>query len=894
MGVTLQDGEWGKKMSFAEPVSREKPEVARAVFGVRPPAQEARKVMEHKKRSGGGTKKKAAAKQQGSLSFVEGNLVKKLDVENEPDSVSLSGVLETIRHYKEDSCWGIFLLRDAQDALHTVRGVLENARVGMDVTGFGQFIRDPKYGLQFDARLLTETMLEATAWDDPQRVFASLRSLPHLTEKRFARLWEAHGPRLREKMGEVQGILEVFPKLPRAHAENLVSAYLARGRFEPLYWFISRLGGGQGIIRYIIRHYDAVFEPGKWDVAAIVARYRQNPYRMLEVRGLGFLLVDAMALRSGMSPDSQVRMRNALRFVLAEKVLDQGDTAIPFSEWPEVALGKVVLNASEDEQPRFRKALQVAMDQLVADRKVSVWEGTEETGQPVRYVADRKIFQAEKQIVERLRSLSLSGSSPMLPLSLVEEVATRDGLSFLQRKALAEALRGRVGVLTGGPGTGKTTCMKSVLRAAARQGVSVALCAPTGKAASRLKLVAEMPASTIHSLIGKRPGCAAVHNRENPYPAQLFVVDEVSMVDTVLMADLLQALPDDACLLLVGDVWQLPSVGPGQVLSDLVRSRRFRVGILTENFRQREDPVAGQIPDAAHRVSSGILEGVLEPWAPGRKPDSFAGYHGYATDHEGDALDANVTAHELGEIVRHALARGVDPGDLQVLSPMRRHALGVEDLNRILQPILNASGMQGPGLALGKARNGVEPWTWRMGDRLILRRNYRDFQVFNGDAGTVVGLYPRWDRVPPVVAGHLGMTRDNFSPFVLVRFAVPMGEQDWLNVLESLPESQSLPARDAQGKPCVLMAFNRDSIGDLEPAYALTIHKTQGSEYPYVILVLHTQHWILCDRPLLYTGMTRAKKGLLVLGASKAVRQAARNPGNRRLTLLRHFLRHAS
>lgn len=874
---------------FGQRTTTQEPEpLRRPAFGVRPvkPVREKKAEKEDKV-----SRKKHSG--QAKLPLAEGNLARKAepDVEASEDQISFSGVLETVRYFKEESSWGIFLIRDAQETLHVVRGVLERPHPGMDVTGFGKFVRDPQYGLQFDAKMLSESLPEETSWQDRDRVFASLRSLPHLTEKRFGVLWDRYGADLRGKLGDSKAVSQALPKVPKAHREELVSAYLGRGKLEKLYWFVSKLGGGQGVIRYIIKHYDERFEPGNWDVNAVVARYQQNPYRLLEIRGLGFLMVDSMALHFGVLPDSPDRLRSALRFVLAEKVQEQGNTALEFSRWPDLALGPDVLRVEEADAPKIRKSLLVEMEKLVRDGKVAVWKGVDEAGHPVRYVADRRIHQAESLIAEHLREMSVADQSPMLPLPVLEQVAEEDGLSFLQRKALQEALRGRVGILTGGPGTGKTTCMRSVLRAASRLGKVVALCAPTGKAASRLKTVAQMSAVTIHSLIGKRPGHAPVYNQENPYSADLFVVDEVSMVDTELMADLLGAIPVDACLLLVGDIWQLPSVGPGQVLSDLVHSRRFRVGVLTENFRQREDPIAGQIPAAAHRVNSGILEGLLESWGPGKTPKSFSGYCGYAVDDSGEAADAGLVSQEIVRIVEQALASGVHPNDLQVLTAMRKHALGVGQLNRALQPVLNTKGVQKAGLVLGKTRSGEEPWTWHMGDRVILKRNYRDFQVFNGDGGTVVGLYPSWKTVPEKVAAFLGWTQSNFAPCILVRFAVPMNPEDWETVRQTLVDGEAFPALDERGEPCVLMSFTRDTVKDLEPAYALTIHKTQGSEYPYVILVLHTQHWVLCNRPLLYTGMTRAKKGLLLLGATKAVRQAIRNPGNRRLTLLRYFLR---
>jgi exodeoxyribonuclease V alpha subunit len=853
-------------------------------------ARQGEESQTHKKRRG----KRAAAPQSGTPSLFEQACGRQAcgqqsaQTDGTEEQSRIVGILSDIRHHKPDSQWGIFQITDERDMRHIVKGVLENPRLGMDVVAFGEFVDDPRFGRQFDANVIVESLPEPDAWNHREKVAKSLASLPHMTPLRFGQLWDQYGRGLRKHLGKPEDVVSVLrnPVIPIAHAREMSEAFLERGRFDRLHLFIAGLGAGHGVVKKIVRHFDAIHGQGKWDVDACIAQYRANPYGMVDVKGMGFLTVDVMALKmKGYHPEHPHRLRAALLFVLAEMVTANGDTAIPASAWAEMATGKSVLRlegctlqGGDAAVSRASLALKKHAQDLMDEKKVAVYAHSARGVQDVLYVADYWMFHAEKNVALHLYGM-MRRHGGVVDAHVLASAMEHTVLSRSQRSAVALALAQRVGVLTGGPGTGKTTCVKAILDAAANMNLTCALCAPTGKAASRLTDVTGYQATTIHSLIKKAPGGDAQYNEANPYPAKLFVVDEASMVDTKLMSALISAIPPDAGLLLVGDIRQLPSVGPGQVLSDIVASKWFPVGVLTENFRQMQDPRGGAIPAAADLVAGGHFYGVLKPWAVNVTPEDFRGYHGYATDDgSADAMSPSIVLQEITRLVREAMRRGIPARDIQVLSPMRKNELGITQINFQLQRVMNRENMDKPGLSFQRRKEDAEAWTWHFGDRAVLTKNHPDIGVYNGDTGEVVAVYPAFLAISSPETERMGITAANFSPFIVVRFRVPSdGAAAELGLARRDPET---------GVWTTDVRVDAEMAKHLEPSYAMTIHKTQGSEYPLVIMALHTQHWIMCNRALLYTGMTRAKKGLILLAASKAVRRAVATPGNTRTTLL--------
>jgi exodeoxyribonuclease V alpha subunit len=435
------------------------------------------------------------------------------------------------------------------------------------------------------------------------------------------------------------------------------------------------------------------------------------------------------------------------------------------------------------------------------------------------------LYRAEVGVATQLLHLLESAPpwgaiDPAKAIPWVEQQTGRT-LAASQRAAVAQVLTGKVTVITGGPGVGKTTIVTSILQALRAKRMRVLLCAPTGRAAKRLSEATGLEAKTIHRLLAFDPkGMGFLHNATNPLAADLVVIDEVSMVDVVLMAQLLRAIPAQAAVLLVGDVDQLPSVGPGAVLADIIASERIPTVTLTEIFRQA---ASSQIIVNAHRINRGQM-----PVTPETSDSDFY------------VITADTPEDIQAKLLRVVTERipqrfGLHPiRDVQVLTPMNRGSLGARALNVALQEALNADAT--PTIT----RFG---WSYAPGDKVLQTINDYDKDVFNGDIGQVMRV-------------------DLEEGEVVISFE---GREVTYDVAE---------------------------LDEVALAYATTVHKSQGSEYPAVVIPLATQHYPMLARNLLYTGVTRGKQLVVLIGQPKACALAVRNVrAMRRLTNLATRLR---
>ena len=543
-----------------------------------------------------------------------------------------------------------------------------------------------------------------------------------------------------------------------------------------------------------------------------MARVQSDPYCLArDLRGIGFKTADDIAREFGIDLDSPLRAKAAIEYMLQENSTS-GHCAFPREE--------LVRDTSEklDIDP---DVLEQAILKGLADKRIMLENNFSDT--PLVYLSH--LYRAEVELAEDLSTCN-QGESPLAdanPDKVLEWVGTRLGFTLSENQALAirQALLSKVMVITGGPGVGKTTLVKALIEIFRARKQKVKLAAPTGRAAKRLSESAGAHAATIHRLLIYDPKTGGFkHDRSNRLKGDVFIIDEASMLDLQLAHQLVRALPPKAVLILVGDVDQLPSVGPGSVLQDLIQSDRIPVCRLTEIFRQAADSF---IVTNAHKVNHGELPVSCSSSQPG----DF--YH----------LPAE-TPQEVWSKIRGLLqgkirsSFGLDPRkDVQLLTPMQRGELGAKNLNLQLQNVLNPKG------------DSIEKFgmKFRVGDRVMQIQNNYDKEVFNGDMGILVAL----DR-----------------------------------------EEQTLWVDFAGNK--VDYSFNQ--LDELVLSYAVTIHKSQGSEYPCVILPLHTQHYVMLQRNLLYTGITRGKQLVLLVGPSAAVRMAVQKSDvGSRITLLKERLK---
>ena len=513
-----------------------------------------------------------------------------------------------------------------------------------------------------------------------------------------------------------------------------------------------------------------------------IKNVRLNPYRLAdEIVGFGFKKADKIAEELGIEKNSPFRVRCGIKYVLSA-LSEQGHVCFPEEQLlPEAATFLEV--TEEDVKDAYQKLL---------------YDGSVISQKGMAYVAS--LYMDEKKVAERVLALSTRPSKKIMSILEAEEIGSQLGVQYdeAQAEAIADAMGHGLMVLTGGPGTGKTTTVKGILAAFRRKGKTVLLAAPTGRAAKRMEELTGAEAKTIHRLLEYRGGTWG-RNEEAPLEGDALILDECSMIDISLMARLLEAVPEEMSVVMVGDVDQLPPVGPGNVLKDIIDSGVCEIRRLTHVFRQA---LESNIIVNAHKVNKGL---------PLQIDNSVKSDFFYMEQTGVEPGDVSLTITDL--VSRRLPAKfGIQPIHIQVLSPMRKGPAGVDALNVLLQQALN------PGTG-GVAHSGI---VFRKGDKVMQLHNDYDNEVFNGDIGYVVN------------------TNENLRT-VTVNF---------------------------DGKD---VEYEYGHLDDISHAYATTIHKSQGSEYEVVVMPLLTSHYVMLQRNLLYTGITRAKKMFVLIEEKKAL-----------------------
>ena len=698
---------------------------------------------------------------------------------------TLEGVLERIVFFNEENSFTVARLQvPGKKDLVTIVGALSLPTPGETLRLKGQWVVDKKFGQQFRVESCL-SVLPATIIGIQKYLGSSLiKGIGPVMAKRIVDKFGLdtfdiieENP---ERLTEAEGIGPI-------RTERITKAWQEQKQIREVMVFLQ---GHEISPAYAVKIFKAY---GDKSVSVV----KENPYRLaLDISGIGFKTADKVARSMGIDPNSQIRAEAGIIHVLSELV-DEGHCYYPYDELKQKVAELLEIDPA---------ILETALAALARGERILIEELPE-----TKAVYLTPLHVAEVNVARRLKTLM---ASPKQALQIDVEKAiewvqstSHINLAETQKLALRKTISGKVVVLTGGPGTGKTTLINSLVRILEKKGQRIVLASPTGRAAKRLSEVTGREAKTIHRLLEFSPKEGGFkRNEDNPLDADLVVIDEASMVDILLMNHLLKAIPLTATLLLVGDVDQLPSVGPGNVLKDIIASGSVETIILTEIFRQAQESL---IIVNAHRVNRGEFP-QLKP-QQGQRSDFYF-------------IEKDDPEEVLGVIKELCIKRlpnafRLNPlDDIQVMTPMHRGTVGVANLNAELQALLNP---QGKAITRGGR-------LFRVNDKVMQIKNNYEKDVFNGDIGTLAAI-------------------DLEEQKVQVKF---------------------------EGR---MVDYELSDLDDLVLAYAISIHKSQGAEYPAVVVPLLSQHYIMLQRNLLYTAITRAKRLVVLVGSKRAIAIAVRN-----------------
>ncbi|MES2458991.1 MAG: ATP-dependent RecD-like DNA helicase [Armatimonadota bacterium] len=701
----------------------------------------------------------------------------------------------------------------------TVLGSFTNPVVGETLRCHGQWIKHPQYGSQFKLERY-DTLRPATA--------AAIEK--YLGSGMVKGIGPVMAKRIVDKFGETAlDVIENTPKkltqvsgLGEKRIDMIKAAWDEQREVRAIMLFLQ----GHGVSpTYAVKIYRKYKERS-------IEVVEKTPYQLAtDVWGIGFKSADKIAQNVGIALDAPERLEAGLVFVLNQEMEGGGHCFLTEDELLkkacEILLPQTAPDGDEsaDKESVVRAgAIETALRSLI-DRELLVAETIEMLGIRDTAIYTPSIHTTEKSVADRINTLLNSPwkarPKPAEIDAVLESLPNHDTLSDEQQQAVRRALSEPILVLTGGPGVGKTFTTKTIVSAFEKLGKRLQLASPTGRAAKRAAEVTGREAKTIHRMLAFDPEKKGFkHGPGEPLELDVLIIDEASMLDLVLTHHTLRAVPDGAQVIFVGDVDQLPSVGPGNVLSDLISSGRVPVARLTQVFRQAAE---SKIITNAHSINRGTMPDLLPPSA--------------IKTHDADCVFVEVEESEdipdkLKAIVSISLPKlGFKRDEITVLAPMQRGSIGARNLNDVLQSVLNPPRPDKAELTRG-------PITFRVGDRVMQRRNNYDKNVFNGDVGNIIEI-------------------DKEDQTVAVQYPEQAVEYEFADV---------------------------DELGH---AFSLTIHKSQGSEYPACIIAIHTQHYMMLQRNLVYTALTRAKKMAVFVGSKRAIQMAVRNrnvvPRNTRL-----------
>lgn len=718
----------------------------------------------------------------------------------------LEGYVERIIFRNSENGYSVMEIVSKEAEIIAV-GTLQTVHEGEFLTAEGSYVEHPVYGQQFQIVQYEIKIPEDCLSIERYLASGAVKGIGAALAGRIVKRFKEDTFRIMEeepeRLSEVKGISE-------RKAREIAKQVEENKELRQAMLFLQNYGITTALAMKIYNRYGQT----------LYQVLRENPYQMADdIQGVGFKIADEIASKTGIHTDSDYRIRSGILYTLYQAVLD-GHVYLP---------QEVLVVKARELLGVEAAGIENQLTNMMMDKKLVIKKRGEEI-----FVYASKYYYLELNTARMLLDLNIkSEESEEKIQKKVKSIEKSSELKLdsMQKKAVAEAVKNGIMILTGGPGTGKTTTINAMIQYFEQEGLDFVLAAPTGRAAKRMTETTGYEAKTIHRLLefsGQPEGREENsrldfdRNEQNPLEADVVIIDEMSMVDIVLLHSLLKAVSVGTRLIMVGDVDQLPSVGPGSVLKDMIRSGCFQVVMLTKIFRQASQ---SSIVVNAHKINAGKQIDLLN-----KKPDFFIMRR----------YDAAGVIEMIKKLVVEILPPnlGIQSYDIQILTPMRKGSLGVEELNRRLQEVLNPESGQ-------KREKEYADRTFREGDKVMqIKNNYQlEWEITNRFGLTL-------DKGMGVFNGDMGVIRT-------------------MNLYE-----ETLTVEFEEGRK-VIYPFKQ--LEELEHAYAVTIHKSQGSEYPAVILPILTGPPMLMNRNLLYTAVTRAKSCVTIVGSEQSVIQMIRN-----------------
>ncbi len=689
----------------------------------------------------------------------------------------LQCVIERVTYHNEENGYSVIKVsaKDFNDIIAAV-GIMPEVHIGSMFNLYGSWYVNPKYGNEFRFQKCEE-VLPATVNGIVKYLGGGL--IKGIGSVFAEKIVQQFGDKTLDILDNDPDRLAEVPGIGTKRVKQIKRSWVQQKEIKNIMLFLQSHDVSAALAAKIYKNY------GDKSIDIIT----ENPYRMAdEIWGIGFKTADTVASKLGFGHERFERLQSGILYTL-NKLSELGHCFSYKSD---------LIDSASELLEVDKELINPPLEKMIENKKVIM----EDNDNPAIYLPT--FYYSEVGTAKRLLKLMNSSRKGYIN-SEINEWAATGGKSIqydeTQLKAINAAMNNKVLVLTGGPGTGKTTTTLGIIRAYREAGAKIILAAPTGRAAKRMSEVTRMEAKTIHRLLGMKPGEGFQKNENNPLTGDILIVDECSMIDIILMYGLLKAVPDNMTLILVGDVDQLPSVGAGKVLSDILESGAIPFIKLEKIFRQAQ---RSRIVVNAHRINQGEMPSLSD------KGSDFL----FASE-ENTEKAADLIVNLCSKVLPH---KGINIEDIQVLTPMRRGEVGSVKLNQRLQEALNSN-------ILSLKYGGTD---YKIGDKVMQIRNNYDKAVFNGDIGFIASV-------------------DTDSNELTVNFD------------------------DRE------VVYDTSELSELTLAYATTIHKSQGSEFPYVVMPLMMCHYMMLQRNLLYTGVTRAKKGLIVVGEKKAIYIAVKN-----------------